>query len=89
MLVLKKHSRVALIYFLLAALLGVVLRAFYTIEIPINYRFVVHGHSHIALLGWVYVALTTLIYKTYIDQASYYSKYQLCSLLPLRPKALY
>ena len=76
MLVLKKHSRVALIYFLLAALLGVVLRAFYTIEIPINYRFVVHGHSHIALLGWVYVALTTLIYKTYIDQASYYSKYR-------------
>ena len=76
MLSLKNHSRLALIYFLLAALLGVVLRAFYTIEIPINYRFVVHGHSHIALLGWVYVALTTLIYKTYIDQASYYSKYR-------------
>ena len=73
---LKKHSRVALIYLLLAALFGVVLRAFYTIEIPINYRFVVHGHSHIALLGWVYVALTTFIYKTYIDQATYYSKYR-------------
>lgn len=72
---LKNHGRVALIYFLLAALFGVVLRAFYTIEIPINYRFVVHGHSHIALLGWVYVALTTLIYKTYLDQVAYYSKY--------------
>tara|TARA_R110001592_G_scaffold32178_13_gene112890 strand:+ start:6743 stop:7951 length:1209 start_codon:yes stop_codon:yes gene_type:complete len=76
MLSLKNHSRLALIYFLLAALFGVVLRAFYTIEIPINYRFVVHGHSHIALLGWVYVALTTLIYKTYIDQAAFYSKYR-------------
>jgi hypothetical protein len=73
---LKNHSRVALIYFLLAALFGVVLRAFYTIEIPINYRFIVHGHSHIALLGWVYVALTTLIYKTCIDKAALYHKYR-------------
>ena len=73
---LKKHSRVALIYFLLAALFGVALRAFYTVEIPINYRYVVHGHSHIALLGWVYLALTTLIYKAYIDQTTNTSKYR-------------
>ncbi len=57
----------ALTYFLVAAILGVILRASYTTEIPITYRYVVHSHSHIALLGWVYMALTTLLYKLFLE----------------------
>ncbi len=63
----KKHTNIALGYFFLAALLGIFLRLFFVTSIPANYRFIVHTHSHIALLGWVYVALTTLIYHLYFS----------------------
>lgn len=69
MINLKKHTQVALGYFFLAALLGVFLRLFFVTSIPANFRYLVHAHSHIALLGWVYLALSTLIYKMYIQQA--------------------
>ncbi len=63
---LSGHIAIALLYFLLAAVLGVVLRLFPVTGIPVQYRFLVHTHSHIALLGWVYIALTTLLYKLYL-----------------------
>ncbi|MEN8800262.1 MAG: hypothetical protein ABF293_13485 [Flavobacteriaceae bacterium] len=63
---LRNQIKIAIGYFLLAAILGMVLRAFYTGEITINYKFILHTHSHIALLGWVYLALTTLIYKLFL-----------------------
>ena len=66
---LKTHTKLALGYFVLAALLGCVLRFFKVLEIPITYKFIVHTHSHIALLGWVYLALTTLLYKLYLSNA--------------------
>ena len=68
MIVDKTHIKVSLGYFLLAALLGVLLRTFVVAPMPINYRFIVHTHSHIALLGWVYIALTTLLYHLFLDK---------------------
>ncbi len=65
---LQYHIRLALFYFLIVALLGSVLRLFVFIDVPAEYRFLVHTHSHIALLGWVYVALTSLIYKLYLEK---------------------
>ena len=72
---LKTHTKTALAYFLIAALLGVVLRSFQVFEIPITYKFFVHTHSHIALLGWVYLALTTLIYMLFIQSPATDKKY--------------
>lgn len=66
---LKKHTNIALGYFLLVGLLGVFLRFFFVTSLPMNFRHVVHAHSHIALLGWVYIGLTTLIYKMYFSEA--------------------
>jgi len=43
---------------------------------PINYRFIVHTHSHIALLGWVYIALTTLLYHLFMDKQVLDRKYR-------------
>ena len=76
MIDLKKHTNVALGYFFLVGLLGVFLRFFFVIPIPANFRYVVHAHSHIALLGWVYIALTTLIYKMYFSEAGFGKTYK-------------
>jgi len=60
---LQKQSRLALAYFLIIALLGVLLRLFQNIDVAFDYRYIVHTHSHIALLGWVYSGLMVLIYR--------------------------
>lgn len=73
---LKTHTNIALGYFILAAFLGVVLRSFHSFEIPVNYKFIVHTHSHIALLGWVYMGLTTLLYKLFLSGKALELKYR-------------
>src|SRR5690554_6374643 len=57
----KKHTQVALYFFLAAAILGLLLRYFAVSSIDFEYRYVVHAHSHVALLGWIYIAFITLI----------------------------
>ncbi len=64
----RHYVIVALIYFVIAAMLGVTLRFLYVLDIDLNYRYVVHGHSHIALLGWVYLGLTTLLVALYLKK---------------------
>ena len=66
----KKFTITALAYFLFAALLGILLRLFPIANINATYKFIVHAHSHIALLGWVYVGLTTLIFYLFIKNES-------------------
>lgn len=60
--------KVALTYLLIAAFLGVFLRLFAILDLNATHRFIVHTHSHIALLGWVYVALTTLLFHVSISE---------------------
>jgi len=74
---LKTHSKIALGYFLIIAFLGLILRFFHIIDIPINYKHIVHAHSHIALLGWIYTALTTLIYFIYLKDKPITKTYQI------------
>lgn len=62
----KKQSIIALIYFLIAASLGILLRVFPVTNVEANYKYIVHTHSHIALLGWVYVALTATLFHLFI-----------------------
>ena len=75
-MILKNHINLALGYFIIAALLGVLLRSFHSIEIPVTYKFIVHTHSHIALLGWVYMGLTTLLYKLFLKRKEVALKYR-------------
>lgn len=64
----QNQIRIALLYFLIAASLGLLLRFWHVFDIDVNYKFIKHGHSHIALLGWVYVCLTTILYVLFIKQ---------------------
>ncbi|MEM8507289.1 MAG: hypothetical protein AAF717_05635 [Bacteroidota bacterium] len=63
----RKHLVLALCYFLVAALLGVLLRLFVVAPVGVPYKYLVHTHSHIALLGWVYLAITTILFGIYLN----------------------
>ncbi len=69
MINLKRHSTIALGYFFIVALLGLSLRLFVVMPLNFNFKYVLHAHSHTALLGWVYLGLTTLIYKLFLEKA--------------------
>ena len=77
MIDIKKHLQIALGYFLIIAFLGVLLRLFFIIDVPFDYRFIVHSHSHVALLGWLYTALTSLIYYVYLRDKPIIKKYKI------------
>ncbi|QQX75823.1 MULTISPECIES: hypothetical protein [Aequorivita] len=73
---LRKHIAFALFYFLLVALMGVLLRLFFVTPLPLNYKYILHAHSHTALLGWIYLGLTTLIFKIFLSEAQKPKLYQ-------------
>ena len=62
----KKLVVICLLNFFIAALMGLTLRYFFINTIPINYRFLTHAHSHVAMLGWVYLMLFTLIVHYFV-----------------------
>lgn len=72
----KFQIKLALIYFIIAAVFGVALRLTNVIDLPIEYRNIVHGHSHIALLGWVYVGMIILLSKLYLENSENDRKYK-------------
>ncbi len=63
----KKLIIVCLINFLIAALMGLALRYTYVGDINFDYRYLTHAHSHVAMLGWVYLMLYTLIVYYFIE----------------------
>ncbi|MBO0323763.1 hypothetical protein J0X14_15745 [Muricauda sp. CAU 1633] len=71
-----QHLSIAVMYFVIAAVLGLLLRFYPIFGFNFNYRYIVHAHSHIALLGWVYVALTTLLHYCFVDKKASNKKYR-------------
>jgi len=60
-----------LVNFLVAALMGLLLRFTYIFPLEgINYQFLLHGHSHVAMLGWVYLMLYGLIIHFFVPKES-------------------
>ncbi len=52
----------AVINFFIAACIGLLLRYAFVSELPwLHYRFLMHAHSHVAMLGWVYLGLFALL----------------------------
>lgn len=76
MIYLKRHITIAITYFFLVALLGIFLRLFFVTSIPANFRYIVHAHSHIALLGWVYIGIITLFYRLYFSEIPFSKTYR-------------
>ena len=55
-----------LLNFFIAATLGLLLRYAFVGNLGFNYRFLTHAHSHIAMLGWVYLMLYTCIVHYFV-----------------------
>ncbi|MBD0822859.1 hypothetical protein ICJ85_02390 [Aestuariibaculum marinum] len=71
----KKLIVVCLMNFLIAALMGLALRFSFLEPIGLNYRFLTHAHSHVAMLGWVYLMLYVFIVHFFIpDKKPIYNK---------------
>jgi mono/diheme cytochrome c family protein len=69
-------TRWALGFFLVAAILGLTMRAFHVVEIPVlEYRHVLHTHSHLALLGWGFMMLMGAMIFGLEYRTSYARKY--------------
>lgn len=56
--------------------MGLFLRSLHILNIGVDYRYIVHGHSHIALLGWVYLALITLFHKIFLNEKENTKRYR-------------
>ncbi|MDX5348878.1 MAG: hypothetical protein LPK19_16715 [Hymenobacteraceae bacterium] len=57
----------ALLNFVLVALLGLLLRWQFVDPISgLNFKFFLHAHSHVALLGWLYLAILVVLLYAYL-----------------------
>src|SRR3990167_834357 len=66
----KKHwLLICFINFFIAALMGLLLRLMYVAPVEwVNFQFLLHGHSHVAMLGWVYLMLYSLIIHFFLPK---------------------
>jgi hypothetical protein len=62
----KSWVYIAFINFLIAALLGLVLRGAFVWDFGFDYKNLLHTHSHIATLGWVYLILYALLVDCFV-----------------------
>lgn len=75
----KAWFQISLLNFFLAASLGALMRFAFVEEVSwMDYRNVMHGHSHVAMLGWVYMAIYGLLVSVVLQpdetRKKYYSR---------------
>lgn len=70
---LRKLLLSALVFLLCAALMGCLLRLYSTgLSTGLIYGNVLHAHSHTAMMGWVYIALASLVYHHFLGRSGYH-----------------
>ncbi len=68
----KKWLWISVLHLLLAALMGCLLRLYPVgIDPGLVFGHLLHAHSHTAMMGWVYLAVTALIYDHFIQKPGY------------------
>lgn len=64
----KKFAIICLFNFFIAALMGLALRYTFIGTIKFDYRFLTHAHSHVAMLGWVFLMLYVFIVNYFVPE---------------------
>ena len=52
--------------FLIASIMGLLLRFSYLFPLNVNYIYLLHAHSHVAMLGWIYMMIYILIIHFFV-----------------------
>lgn len=65
----KSYFILPFINLLIATILGAFLRFVHVVQVPgINFKYVLHAHSHVAFLGWVYMGLFLLLVNKLVPE---------------------
>lgn len=81
---LKAWSNIALSFFFLIAVLGVVMRLAPFSELFTAYKNILHSHSHVAFQGWVYISIVLLSIHFFLNEnAIKKKKYKLQLIITL------
>ncbi|EJL63420.1 hypothetical protein [Flavobacterium sp. CF136] len=65
----KSWILICFVNFFIASLMGLCLRWMYVAPMEkVNFQFLMHGHSHVAMLGWVYLMLYCLIFHFFVPK---------------------
>lgn len=63
----RSWLRTALLYLFVVSLLGLLMRFLLAYGLPgINFKYILHAHSHTALLGWTYAALYIILLQLFL-----------------------
>lgn len=66
----KTWVRICLLNLMIAAFIGALLRFAFVEEVPgMQYRYFLHAHSHLAMLGWVYLILFSSFIVSFLSPA--------------------
>ena len=61
--------RIALLNLLITAILGILLRYAFVSEVSwLQFRPAMHGHSHVGMLGWIFLALYTFLIHGFLSE---------------------
>ena len=67
--------KLAVIFFIISALYGLFLRFYSIVDfISIDYKKILQGHSHIAFLGWGFLAVITIVDLTFLSKITLKAK---------------
>ncbi|MFV0531179.1 MAG: hypothetical protein ACK5MD_07040 [Flavobacteriales bacterium] len=61
------YYRISLFFFFVIAVIGTVIRSFPFFDVPLEYKHLLHAHSHTAFQGWIYtliILFTTHLFLT-------------------------
>lgn len=67
----------ALVFFLLASLLGTTMRFAWVVELPfVDYKHLLHAHSHTAMLGWGFAAVAGALLLSFVPRSKIWPRYR-------------